>query len=484
MKKKIKYILLGAIVLVILSAIVVNALQPLAVDVVVAEQSRVEVYFNELGHVRADRQVDVFSLVGGEIISVHVSEGQFVQEGDVLVIIDPSETLNEIEEIRMKNREIYAQIDNLAVEEAQAKSSMTADRNVLQGALSENDANERISLATEADQQWAKEENIRLQNIIIEQSRTNAQNAYNDLESARILYNAGLLPKAEFEAFEQTLEKCRTTLAEDEQMLEVISSEAGTTSQSEHYAAIRRSIQTQIGDIESSYSRLSKEPMQRYFNAQIEGNNLIIENLEKKAGSSTITSPLSGTIVELPGNYTNIVSTATPVASISIKEDALIEVFVSTANINDLAVGDTVNLTFARQNGDDFYSGTIHDIDDRAEATVSTLGVEERKVKVLIKPDSFSNSLKSGFDVDVRFVTYSAENSIAIPRTAVFEEAGQSMVYIIENSLAVAMPVELGVTLRTDVVVESGVTAGDIIIRDAQQNGLSQRARVSTNASN
>jgi len=478
MKKKVKFILLGILVLVISSVVVVSALQPLVVDAIVVEPSQAEVYFTELGHVRGDRQVSVFSLVGGEIISVHVAEGQFVQEGDVLVTIDSSDILHEIEQIRVSNLSIYAQIDNLSIEESQARANLISGRNLLQGELGAIDAQERMSLVTEADQQRALEENIRLQNIIIEQSITNVQNALSDFESARILYDAGFLARVELEAAENMLENHRTALATSEQTLEIISSGAGVVNQSEHFAAIRQSILTQISDINRSHDQLSTEPMRRHFYALIESNNLAIENLERRASNSTIVSPVSGTIVNLHANYTNILNPAMPVADIRTETDNLVETFVSTANINGLSAGDIVDLTFIRQDGDAVYSGVIHSIDDRAEATISILGVEERRVRVLIEPDSYSGSFRSGFDVDVRFVTYSAENRIAIPRTAIFQEAGQDMVYVVENGVAVPAPVALGARLRTETVVESGLNVGDIVIRNAHQDGLNQGTRV------
>jgi len=478
MKKGIKYALLVIGVVALAAVIVVNLMQPLAVDVVIVEPSNVEDYFIELGHVQEDRRVDVFSLVGGEIISVHVAEGQFVEEGDILVTVDNSDILHEIEQIRVSNLSIHAQRDNLSVEEAQVRANHTSNRNVLQSELGAIDAQERMSLATEADQQRANEENLRLQNIVIEQSRTDVQNALNDLETSRVLFNAGVLTMAELEASEQALENHRTNLATNEQRLEVIGSGAGIVNQSEHFAAIRRTISAQISGIDSSLSQLSIEPMQRHFDALIESNNLIIENLERRAENGIITSPVAGTITNLHANYTNILSPALPVAEIRTETDNLVEVFVSTSNISDLSIGDFVDLTFIRQSGDVAYSGRIYSIDDGAEATVSILGVEERRVRVLIKPDSLSDSFRSSFDVDVRFVTYSAEDRIAVPRTAIFEEDNQNMVYIIENGVAVATPVVLGTRLRTEVVVESGINAGDMVVRNARQDGLVDGVRV------
>jgi len=210
----------------------------------------------------------------------------------------------------------------------------------------------------------------------------------------------------------------------------------------------------------------------------IESNNLAVTNLQRMANNSVITSPVSGIIVDLHIDSTNILNPALPVASIRTEEDNLVEVLVSTSNIFDVSIGDSVDLIFVRQSGDVVYSGTIYGIGDKAEAMVSILGVEERRVEVLIEPGNMSDSFRSGFDVDVRFVTYSAENRIIVPRTAVFEEVGQSMVYVVAEGMAVARPIILGTGLRTEIIVESGLNIGDVIVRNARQAGLSDGARV------
>ncbi|MCL2839887.1 MAG: HlyD family efflux transporter periplasmic adaptor subunit [Defluviitaleaceae bacterium] len=472
MKKKVKYAILILIVLAVGGAVVFTAMQPLHVDTVIITPSYAEAYFTERGHVQDDRHVTVYALTGGVILSVNVQEGQFVEEGDILAVIDPSDFLHEIQQLSVSNQSIYAQIDNLAAEEARMRVSQTASRNALQGELNAIAAQEQIARVSETDGLHIREENIRLQNILIEQSRIDVQNAQDELDRAQLLFNAGIIPRVEVDAAEQVLEGHNTMLQTNEQRLEIISSEAGIVDQSEHFAALRSATQAQIAGIETTLNQLNSEPMRQHFLALIEGNNLAIANLERMVNSSTITSPVSGIIDQLHVDSTNILNPARPVAEIITGGDNFIEVFVSTANINDLSVGDTVDLIFIRQGGDVVYSGTIYSIGNRAEAMVSILGVEERRVEVLIEPNTSSDSFRSGFDVDVRFVTYAAENRITVPRTAIFEDAGQSMVYVVENGTTVARPVVLGTQLRTEVVIESGINDGDVVIRNARQDGL------------
>jgi len=477
MKKKIKYAVILVVVLAIVGVFVFSAMQPLMVATVTITPSHAEMYFTERGHVQDDRHVNVYSMVGGAVLSVAVREGQFIHEGDVIATVDPVDLLHEIEQIRAGNLAIYAQIDNLSVEESQARSSQASARNVLQSELNAINAQEQMARTTELSGQQMRDENIRLQNILIEQSFADLQNALNDLERVQGLYIAGIMTRLEVEANEQVVEALRTAHQVNQQQLEIINNDS-ITDQSEHFAALRSSIQAQINGINTSLNELSMEPMRRSFYAQIESNNLSIANLERRVANSTIVSPVSGIIENLQIDSINILNPAMPVAEIRTEVENLVEVFVSTANITDLSVGDIVDLIFLRQGGDAVYSGRIYSISDRAEATVSILGVEERRARVLIEPVTPSDSFRSGFDVDVRFITYSANDQMLVPRTAVFEENGQSMVYVATNGTATARPVAVGTQLRTEFVVESGLSVGDVVIRDARQSGLSSGARI------
>jgi len=477
MKKKVKLILAGIVLLTIAAVVFLSITQPLAVDAIEISPTYAEAYFTERGVVREDRIVDVFSLVSGKILSVSVKEDQTISEGDVIAIVDSSDFRHEIELIKVKNKAILAQIDNLEAEEARTRESQRTDRNALQGELSSLNAQEQMARTSITDQQQAREENIRLQNILIGQSQRDVQNAEVELERANTLFDVGAISKTELEAAEQTLEDLKTELAANEQKLAIINSET-SIDQSSYYYALKSSVRAKINNIDTALEASYSEPMRQYYQAQIESGDLEIDNLERLVSNSIITSHVSGTITHLHVDSTNVVNGAMPVASIRTETENLIRVLVSTQNIDDIKVGDGVVLTFTRQSEDLVLKGTIHRIDDRAEAMISVLGVEERRVEVLIEPDISSERLRSGFDVDVRFTTYASDNKVVVPRMAVFEAEGQSMVYLVQNGNAVATPVKLGTWLQTDVVVESGVVFGDVVIRNARQNGLGNGFRV------
>ena len=478
MKKKFKYGLAGIIVLAIVGVVVVSALQPLAVDTIVVSPQLAQMYFTERGHVQDDRHVNIYAMVGGTVVNVHARTGQFINEGDVIAVVDNVDLLHEIEQIRAGNLALYAQIDNLAAEEAQARISQSSARNVLQNELNAINAQEQIAQTAEESGQQVRDENIRLQNILIEQSFVNKQNAINDLERINGLYIAGVVTRLDVYAAEQILDAARTAHQVNLQQLEIILSDQ-TTDQSAQFSALRGSILAQINGIDSSINHLSTEPMRRSLYAQIESNNLAILNIERLVANSVIVSPVTGIVEDLHIETINILNPAMPVARIRTEAENLVEAYVLTSNVADISEGDYVDLIFLRQSGDVVYTGRVYSIESRATATVSILGVEERRARVLIEPLTSSDSFLSGFDVDVRFITYSANDSLLVPRTAVFYEDGQSMVFVAANGIAAKRTVELGQQLRSEFVVNQGITNGDRVIRNANQQNLYDGTRIS-----
>jgi hypothetical protein len=83
-------------------------------------------------------------------------------------------------------------------------------------------------------------------------------------------------------------------------------------------------------------------------------------------------------------NEANLVSQAAQVAIIG--RTPLVEVFVSTRYLDGMSAGDRVELKVEKQLGDETIGGTVTSVEDNAEARLSSLGIEERKVRVLVSP--------------------------------------------------------------------------------------------------
>ncbi|MCL2616402.1 MAG: HlyD family secretion protein [Defluviitaleaceae bacterium] len=493
MKKSVKYILAAIVALAVVAGVSVHALAPLAVATLTLFPRNAEAYFIEQGFVRGDIAVDVFALVGGRILSVHVEEGQRVQAGDILAVVDSTEFAHEIEQIRLNNAALLAQIDNLGAQERQARDGKLATLASLRGEYEAILAQQATAQTAEIDQSRARTENIQLQNILVSQSRSDVESAEAELANIAQLYQAGAIPRSQLEAAERALAHAQTALGASQQTLEIISADTAV-SQNDYFAGIRSSLQAQISGLERQISASYIGPMVEFYNTQIQGGYLAIANLQRHIANSTITSPVSGVVTDLHIDGINVLNTAQPVATITNPRNNMIEVYVSTLDIDDIRLGDEVDLIRRRQRGDIIYPGRVYSIGEQAEVRVSSLGVEERRVLVVLHaftmPERLSE-LRPGSDVDVRFITYFAEDQLLVPRSAVFSRPDAPpiadnvpppprMVFVVENGLAVERPVVISRETRAEFVVAQGLRPGDVVIRDANMEGLRNGARVAS----
>ncbi len=480
MKKRVKYILFAVVALLIVIAVIYSYMQPLKIALYTVELKQAELRFTEQGHVVNSDVLDIFPLVSGEVLEISVAEGDMVKQGDVICTIDSSPLEIEKMQIASTIQGYRAQMANLDLEEKKAKDNLTYTKKQLQ---SEMDA----LTAQQHSGKFLLEEQLRLQNIIIEQSEKDVKTAQADYEKAKTLFESGIIARAELENAEKLVSQAETALASNRQQLAVI--EQGGSS-NDYYAAAKSALEAQIQNIDHSLSQSYTGAMEEYYQALIENSQGMIALLDKQIENSLITAPIAGEITALPVKHSNIVAPAAAVARIRSQEERqTVEVYVSTKDIPSIAVNDQVELTLKQQGEDIIFPGTVTEIGREAISHMSSLGLEERRVKVSVEPiaageisgaGGASVMLLPGFDLDVSFITYS-EQALTVPKTAVYKDVDtdKDVVLVVgENGLSAKRQVEKGKELRTEYVIVSGLDVGDRVIKDVTDEGVKEGARI------
>jgi multidrug efflux system membrane fusion protein len=116
------------------------AFPPVAVRAVPAVSSNVPLVVSAIGNVEALTSVDVKSQVAGQILSVHFSQGQEVQRGQLLFDIDP-------ESLNRQLAEQEAELARDAALENQSKANVEKDAAMLKSAKAQ--ADRAVTLAKE-----------------------------------------------------------------------------------------------------------------------------------------------------------------------------------------------------------------------------------------------------------------------------------------------------------------------------------------------
>jgi len=481
MKKSVKFIIFAVIVLAAVAGGIYYSMMPVAVRLTEVTPRTASLSFMEQGIVVAENVVSVFPTAQGSLTNLAVREGQEVRAGDILVSIDDTATRLRLEQVQSGIRGLEAQLANVAVEDAMQRQNLQSTRNSLQGELQAINAQAEQSDRALANQAEAVNEQIRVQQILVDQHEIELNRVQENFQRVESLYQSGVATRSDFEAARSTVAAAESQLEAAQGQMAVIATGVGQSA-AEQFDGIRASLNAQIAGINQRLAQDTTTAARAQLEAMIAVEHANIAQLEREISNSIIVAPVDGIITTLHAQNTNFISMAAPVAEITVPGDLHIEVYVSTQDVSSIQIGDRIRLTLRQRVEDiDFY-GSVVEIGNSAVVRFTSLGVEERKVRVSVVPDRMTNApLGIGYSVDATFYVFREENRYTVPRTALFRDGGEYMVWAVrgaDEGEVYAVPVQTGIELRTETIIESGLSAGDFVVNDANNQALRNGVRV------
>ena len=110
---------------------------------------------------------------------------------------------------------------------------------------------------------------------------------------------------------------------------------------------------------------------------------------------------------------------------------------------------------------------TVLRVDPAAFTKVSALGIEEQRVKTILKLNSPKNEWKMlghAFRVVARVIVWKREDAVTVPLSALFRNGGDWAVFAVEDSTVRRRKVEIGERNLHDAEVVAGLQPGDRVI--------------------
>lgn len=467
MKKKVKII--GGILLALLAAGGAGAYitAPLTLETAALRETTAKVTFTEQGSYIYDRSMTVYPQISGEVLEVRVKQGQNVKKGDVLAVVSASDYEYQIKTLESNIAGYQAQIQNLYTQERDSKNALYSTRATLLGQIAEVNT----SLKDFDKTQKSLDRQLELQMDIIAQNRSIASMLREDYKDAREYYNNDWEDFPEYNAIREAYLQSQNAVDMSVQQYEQMQN--GQYGK-ESLEAQRDSLEAQLAIVDTRLGQNGVAAMQQYYNAMIEGTKRNIESMTDKLGQAVVTAPIDGVVDKLPVRDSNLVTQGVSVATICAQP--AVEVYVPIREIDGVHIGDKVELVIDKRLGGESIAGTVEHIESEAEVKISALGVEERKVRVLIRPET---GLNIGYGMDVKFTVFEQENAIVVPKTAVFEKDGQDMVWAIENGTIRLAAVQKVVETRDGYAV-TGLEAGGAVVTDANTEGIREGKNIKT----
>ncbi len=187
---------------------------------------------------------------------------------------------------------------------------------------------------------------------------------------------------------------------------------------------------------------------------------------ERSTNTFQIVSPTSGKILRVFHEDSGVVETGAPLLEIGDVKDLEIVLDILSLEAARIKPGDQVFID--HWGGDRTLKGIVRLIEPSAFLKVSALGVEEKRVNVIVDfEDSWEvrQGLGDGFRVEARIVIHeTAADSLKVAAGSLFRHQGKWHVFRLRDRWAELVPVEVGVSNGLETEIRGGLNEGDCVV--------------------
>lgn len=181
-------------------------------------------------------------------------------------------------------------------------------------------------------------------------------------------------------------------------------------------------------------------------------------------GLVAVTAPVSGQVLQVLRESEGPVSSGTGL--VEIGDTNRLEAVIDVLSEDATALRPAMPVRLDAGRGIDTLFGQVVRVEPVAKTRVSTLGVEEQRVNVIVELSGVQapQVLGDGYRVDASIVTRSERNALLVPIGALIRTGTGWQVFVVNDKQAELRPVEISARNNNEVWLGSGVTAGEKVI--------------------
>jgi HlyD family secretion protein len=178
-----------------------------------------------------------------------------------------------------------------------------------------------------------------------------------------------------------------------------------------------------------------------------------------------IRSPIDGRVLRVFQESSAVVAPGASLLELGDPTDLEVEIDVLSRDAVKVQPGALVYLE--HWGGDRTLQGRVRLVEPSAFTKISTLGVEEQRVNIivdLVDPPQERTELADGFRVEARIVIAEAEDVLKIPTSALFRVGDKWAVFCADDGVAREQIVEVGLQNGLEAEIREGLSAGDLVV--------------------
>lgn len=212
----------------------------------------------------------------------------------------------------------------------------------------------------------------------------------------------------------------------------------------------------------SQFEYKASQTLAAQLSAQLSSLRYSIESYKSGSGIGGMISPISGYVTEIFADEGETVMPGMNVVEISPLDNYYIRLNLIPEEAVKVQVGNKV--TLKKKDIVLIDNCQVKSISKKAKEVISSIGISQKRMEVVISVPEEVKALILGDNVDVEITTDLRENVLAIPSKAVFEKEEKKYVYTVINGKAVATEVEIGLEGEDLTQVIKGLAEGDTVI--------------------
>lgn len=224
------------------------------------------------------------------------------------------------------------------------------------------------------------------------------------------------------------------------------------------------SLENQLQEAKNNYDLMMKgvsSNVKKQYEAQIEEIMVQIKILEQNIEKASIKAEFDGVITELNVHQGGMTKTGVPV--VEIQDENSLGIYVEV--LADDAVKTISGMPFIMSFDDESKALKVNRIYPKAEASVSKLGVEQKRVR--IEADLTEDlKMKIGTEVDVVIVLEEKNNVLLVERDAVYEKNQKEYVTVIEGDKEIEKEITTGLKNDDYAEVTSGLSENEVVLME------------------
>lgn len=181
--------------------------------------------------------------------------------------------------------------------------------------------------------------------------------------------------------------------------------------------------------------------------------------------SWNVTAPVAGVVLKVDQESETIVQPGTPLLEIGDSRD--LEIVVDVLSTDAVEIHPGAEVAIEHWGGPGELSGHVRRVEPAAFTKISTLGVEEQRVNVLVdltSPVEQWAGLGDAYQVDARISVFTQEDATITPSGALFRSGDRWNVYVVKDGRAQIREIKLLRRSGRLAAVAAGLTAGEFVV--------------------